>query len=350
MRLPYDVKDDPAFPQGGVAAVVVPAAAGRADAPVKVVVMQDDPEFPFLGPSGWQAVEYRWVSGPVRSEGSDLIVPLGERVTAQIEDYTPVRIGLPELGLEGQAVWQGITPPSNPGAPVSDPGGRSGSSFAASQAPSVAEPPPPPLPIPPPTPPTPPPPAPPPPPPPPSPPPPPPISPPPLPWWSKWWLWLLVAVLLLLIAAALLASRSTETPPVAPAAPPQAAVPAPPPAPALPPTLAELHDRGVSAAAAGNVDEALRQLRKPEAESYGPTLLYLAQALDSVDFAPGLYREPNDIAAIQLYSRACAAGEAGATAALQRLETELNRRADEGDMLSREALRLEIPKAKTACR
>lgn len=132
-------------------------------------------------------------------------------------------------------------------------------------------------------------------------------------------------------------------------APVSQAAPALPP-PAAPPTLAELHERGIAAAAAGNADEAWRQLRRPEAENYGPTLLYLAQSLDSVDFTQGLYREPNDIAALQLYARACAVGETGASAALGRLETEMTRRAAEGDVLAGEALRLEMPKAKTACR
>ncbi|KAA0675710.1 hypothetical protein [Roseomonas genomospecies 6] len=168
--------------------------------------------------------------------------------------------------------------------------------------------------------------------------------------------WLLPVILLALVvvavAAFLLYPRGEEQTAAAPQSV-SSHTPAPPAAPASPPpppTLAELHERGLAAAADGNADEAWRQFRRPEAESYGPTLLHLAQALDSVEFAQGLYREPNDIAALQLYARACAAGETSAPAALGRLETEITRRAQEGDVLASEALRLEVPKAKNACR
>ncbi|WP_282189011.1 hypothetical protein [Azospirillum sp. SYSU D00513] len=379
MRLPYEIKDDDHYPRGGVAAVVIPAAAGRASGPVDVVIAQEDPESPYLGQRGWQAVEYRWQASPVRDEGTDLVVSLGERVTALIEDFTPVRILLPDLKLEGQAMWQGVTPPSTAVPPAGDPSARGGSSFLTPV--TVAPPPPPPPPPPTPSPP-------------PPPPPPPvevvqpvvvqpvepepepvvsesqtetvPVSPPPdtpppdtpPPDRNKTGRsWLLPVILLVLIVAAafaafLLYPQGEEQTAAAPQ-PAPSQTPAPPAAPAPPPpplTLAELHERGLAAAAAGNADEAWRQFRRPEAESYGPTLLHLAQALDSVEFAPGLYREPNDIAALQLYARACAAGETGASAALGRLETEITRRADEGDVLASEALRLEVPKAKNACR
>lgn len=341
MRLPYEIKDDDHYPRGGVAAVVIPAAAGRASGPVDVIIAQEDPESPYLGQRGWQAVEYRWQASPVRDEGTDLVVSLGERVTALIEDFTPVRILLPDLKLEGQAIWQGVTPPSTTVPPAGDPSARGGSSFL------TAPPPPPPPPAPPP----------PPPPPPPVPPPSPPSPPsPPVDNDGKrrWLPWAILLALVVAGAAAafLLYQRGQEQTAVAPQpAPAQAPVsPAPPASPSPPPPLAELHERGIAAATAGNADEAWRQFRRPEAENYGPTLLYLAQSLDSVEFTQGLYREPNDIAALQFYARACAAGETGASAALGRLETEMTRRAAQGDVLAGEALRLEMPKAKTACR
>ncbi len=128
-RLPCTIRDDNAYPDCGVVAVVIPTSAGGTGDPLEVVIAQDDPGLPYLGPSGWQPTEYRWRSGPVRREGSDLIVPLGERVTTQLEDYTPLRILIPTLDLEGQAVWQGITPYPRMASPVANPGGRGGSSF-----------------------------------------------------------------------------------------------------------------------------------------------------------------------------------------------------------------------------
>ena len=128
--LPFTVRDDPSYEGGGVVALVVPTAAGRAGSPVEVVIAQEDPSRPFLGPLGWQATEYRWRSGQVRDEGADLIIPLGERVTTQLEEYTPLRIMVPALGLEGHTVWQGISPGPRSTTPVMSPGGRAGSSFS----------------------------------------------------------------------------------------------------------------------------------------------------------------------------------------------------------------------------
>lgn len=328
MPVPYEIKDDPLYPQGGVAAVLVPDAAGSAAGVVEVLIGQDDPERPFLGPAGWQPTEYRWRSGPVRAEGSSLVIPLGERITAQIEDYTPLLISLPLLERSGRVVWADITPPSSLGQLVSNSGASAGPSFinewAIPEQPSLPEPEPQPVPGPPP---------------PPKPEPLPPApEPPPIvlpdgavpPKPRKRWPWI-VAPLVVAVIAALWALAEYEK------------------------TLPSYrHKRAVALLASGGPDDAWSLLTPLESEGYGPTLLYLAQAIDSVDFTPGLYSQPNDLAAIQLYTRACAAGakeeKQDALAALGRLETVLRTRADEGDARADQYLRMQLPKAQTTCR
>ncbi|MBF0304849.1 MAG: hypothetical protein HQL41_04275, partial [Alphaproteobacteria bacterium] len=147
----WQVRDGYEDGRGGVAVVVVPVLGDRAGRPLNVVIARtDDEEEPFLGPEGWQPVEFRWHSGATRCEGVDLLLPLGQRVTAQIEDYTLLRLRLPEFGLEGQVLWEGITPPPSGAGPAVDPSVGAASSFTASD---VTPPPPPPPPSPPPQPP-----------------------------------------------------------------------------------------------------------------------------------------------------------------------------------------------------
>ena len=107
----------------------------------------------------------------------------------------------------------------------------------------------------------------------------------------------------------------------------------------------------MSAIAENRFDEAARLLNALEAENYGPALLYRARLADSVDFVPGFYARPDDVAALQLYAAACRAGQkAGVRDDLDRLERALRDKADDGDGIAAETLRLQLPKTKLDCR
>ncbi|MBF0305350.1 MAG: hypothetical protein HQL41_06860 [Alphaproteobacteria bacterium] len=106
---------------------------------------------------------------------------------------------------------------------------------------------------------------------------------------------------------------------------------------------------GVEAATAGRYGEAERFLLRPRREGYGPTLLFLAETMDSIGFTPGLRQQPNDMQALQLYTSACRGGVAGAREAILRLKKVLDESAGRGDVVAREILRLEMPKAKAVC-
>lgn len=125
-------------------------------------------------------------------------------------------------------------------------------------------------------------------------------------------------------------------------------VPPPPPAPE---SAAQRFARASEAIRAGNPDAAAGLLHQLETEGHGPTLLLLAEAIDSIDFTPGLYTAPNDIAAIQFYARACAGPERqAALSGLQRLGTALRARANEGDAVAEQLVTMQVPDAMAKCR
>lgn len=357
MRMLYEVRDEAGRP--GVACVVVPAAAGRARGIVEFIVVGDDVERPYLGLQGWQPVEYRWRSDKVRDEGVDMLVPIGERVTCQIEDYATLTIRFPALGCEGVVSWQGITPPVGgaPAAASRDPGG--GSSFfnepvvepavKAAPEPEPEPEPPPPLP-------------------------PPPPPPPPDDRRGLGWM-LAVLALLLIVGAGAGYAYYAKLGPFAVAAPPpaQETPPSPPPAPAEPPPPAQPAQQQPAPAqpttpqptpltpeqkqtqiqtwvTEGRYDEATRLLNELENANFGPAQLYRARMLDSIDFVGGLYAQPNDRAALELYAKACRNGQtAAARDDLQRLAQALRKMADEGDAFAEQNLRTALPKAMSDC-
>ena len=61
--------------------------------------------------------------------------------------------------------------------------------------------------------------------------------------------------------------------------------------------------------------------------------------MDSVDFQPGLLREPDDLRAVDLYAAACVGGAAEAKQKLGELAQSLEARANSGDGLAGELLR-----------
>lgn len=379
----------------GVAELILADCAGKASGVVDIVILSIDPDSdrPFLGPGGWRTGEYHWGSGVVRDEGRNLIAPLGPRITGNvIEDYETIRVQLPDLGAEGLLVWQGITPPQRgPNGPADDPAAGSGSSFDQAPIPPKPAPKPTPTPTPEPTPepeptrepepptpepavaPT------------PEPkqtpePPPLPPSPPPLtatldtPALPRaedkstsrrlQWIAAAAAIALAAIGVYVLPSQLIPTPvpppvgpsvvtpqppPPVPAPPPPSPPPPPPPAPPQQKSQGERHAEALEALKNGKKNEAARQFDQLERENYGPTLLFLAKEIDSVDFTPRIVNRPDDMKALGLYRRACQAGQAGRLD-VDWLERELKRRAEQGDGVAAESLRIALPSAKQACR
>ena len=108
--IPILVCDDDFYTQGGIVDLVVPSSAASLNGSVELIIMQDDdPSLPYLGPSSWQATEFRWQSGPTRARDGDTLVPLGERIAAQLEDFQTFRVVFPAHALEVVTVWQGVT-------------------------------------------------------------------------------------------------------------------------------------------------------------------------------------------------------------------------------------------------
>jgi hypothetical protein len=81
--------------------LVFPGMAGRAVGCAAMLIKQEDAQSPFLGPSGWQTGEYRWLSGPVRNDGHDLIVPLEDPVTRLVADVARLSVVLIYAAIEG---------------------------------------------------------------------------------------------------------------------------------------------------------------------------------------------------------------------------------------------------------
>lgn len=376
MVIPLEVRNDRNQPGSGIAELVVPRAAGRAAGILRLVIMQADEEEPFLGPAGWQAGSFVWRSGHAQAGDGDLLVPIGPLVTALIEDYTPLLVRLPDLDLEGQLMWSGITPPPSMKAGRPDPGADAASSFpggapppvmarpvpaapppppaeppAAMEPPPVAEPAPAPVAEPaisgkpvadtppdstPDTPPD-------------DPPDDPPLSDPPDPVpppgdgpRRRGLLWGVAALLLVAFLGGAYwlggggggADDSDRTADIVP--PP-------------PPGLADRYEMAVAAAQAGRFDEASTLFHALEREGHGPSLRYLAEAKDSLDFTPGLFEAPNDLDALLLYERACVARETEVPAILDRLEAALLERVEQGDVVARQILHLRMPAVRQSC-
>ncbi len=403
-----DLREDETYPQGGVAALRLCdpglAAAGSDRAPVEVIIRRNDEQEPFLGPAGWQVSEFRWQSGAVRGDAAGLIVPLGPLVCGQVEDYTPLEFQLPGLGIAGTAVWSEISPPpTGTGGAPSRLGPLAGSSFGAAEPPPepTYEPAPEPKPEPPPIPKLE-----------PGPPPTPKLEPipepdpvmrdvgasvPPVPPHIRMpqppqepaaaprktmklvLLSLGYVLLLALVIGGVIAvlwdekdapasqpvARQEEEMPFpaeeqapeaeavaqAPAEPEAAVEPEQPSGATTVPTrsAAERHADAVEAAQEGRRNDAVRGFQSLRMEGYGPTLLYLARAYDSVDFVPTVSMAPDDGEALSLYAAACEAGETGVAEDLAALRAVLQAKADQGDQIARMTLQFGYSDAEAAC-
>ena len=109
----------------------------------------------------------------------------------------------------------------------------------------------------------------------------------------------------------------------------------------------EVHACAMGTLGEGDLDRARSLLRQNE--DYGPTALYLAQQIDSIDFQEGLFVASDDIEAARLYGIACAQGVAEAPSSLAAVEAVLAQRADQGDRMAGEILRGPISNAREAC-
>lgn len=123
------------------------------------------------------------------------------------------------------------------------------------------------------------------------------------------------------------------------------------------PTPKELFAKGQSALQAGKFDEARPLLRQAEAAGNREAALLLAQRVDSLGFEAGLFAAPDDIEALRLYGKACAAGEDSERATvltaakkdLGALGEALKIKADQGDAIAADTLRGPFKEAEELC-
>lgn len=101
---------------------------------------------------------------------------------------------------------------------------------------------------------------------------------------------------------------------------------------------------------AGDVEGARTALRQAAAQDHGPSLLFLGELLDSVDFQAGYFTQPNDIAAMEYFAKACQQGTPAAAQALTTLGEALRTRAAQGDAMADIALRVNFEEAQQLCR
>lgn len=116
-----------------------------------------------------------------------------------------------------------------------------------------------------------------------------------------------------------------------------------------PPSLEDLHNRGVAAAEDGFMDDAVGLFRRPLAEGHVPTLLFYGAHYDSIDFSPFLVDRPNDQAALEFYKRACEAGSDEARSRVAALREHLETRAANGDVVADDTLYFSFPEVEAAC-
>ncbi|MCA8879438.1 MAG: hypothetical protein KDA73_05620 [Rhodobacteraceae bacterium] len=343
----------------------------------------------FLGPSGWQQSEHLFMAESFREEGGKLVLVLGpDVVDNELRDFDVVEMTFPEVGMVGQVAWEGITrsvqlseivpEPKTPRAPAGassgtgDPAGTAGTGGSTTGTPGGASsgtetgtptgpggdtggpgggttgP----------------------------------VEPPAKSGLPRWLL--IAAVLLVVLVAGALAylkpwekdeiaqteEGQTETTQDAESVPPataedatpeetapdtETAEPATPPAEepdgTAPPTdpMQAAYERGRAAITAGDCATAKSELQSGLDAGYGPTVLLWAEQQDSADFTPCLSETSNDVRALDNYRKACEAKVPEAKAALQVLLDDLQRRADEGDPVAEDVLRIATPKAVAAC-
>lgn len=254
----------------------------------------------FLGPNGWQVDEHRFVPVKQTRVGADLVLAFGpELADSALRADDIVIINLSDSPYEGQAVWPNVTRSMTLDVPK----------------PAIVPPPPPII--------T-----------------PPPIVPPkPVAAEKKRsaLLWVVPLVAVLAIAAVAVwyfGFRPVPTPvPVAqPAAP-----------------VVSDFERGQQAFAAGECTDARAAMQKAIDGGSTQAMLFWAREQDSVDFKACLVEQVNDISALRYISMACQENPDLARQEVDALQTELQRRADGGDVMAAEVLRLAMDKTRKAC-
>jgi hypothetical protein len=109
------------------------------------------------------------------------------------------------------------------------------------------------------------------------------------------------------------------------------------------------YERGLAAVEAGDCAAARTEMRAAEEAEYPPAFLYWAEAQDSLEFEPCLAETSNDIRALGQYERACAAGLEGASESFDALVADLERRAERGESVAEEVVRLVVPATREVC-
>jgi hypothetical protein len=313
-------------PLSGGKVEISTAAPASPSASYSVVVRRGTARDPFLGPDGWQQVEYCFAPVASRVENDWLILTFGSDLVdnvIRIDDV--VDLAIHELDRNAVVSWSGITRsvtlttpaaanpiPPLPMVPLPNTETPPPSSTPPRSNPAEAS-----------------------------------VS------ARSPFLWLLPFFVLLLCSAAGIAYwflwRSAPTAisyPVDPAATLLTEVDPETPAPV---SLVSAYERGVTAFAAGDCDTARVALQEAVTDGSGPALLFWAEQQDSLEFKECLTQSANDIRALDYYKRACAADMPDVSARLTVFQVELQRRADEGDITASEVLRVAFPAALTAC-
>jgi hypothetical protein len=324
---------------GGHVAITAPLPAFAIPS-YSVIVRRGTTKNPFLGPDGWQPVEHAFPAQSCETIGDRVQLILGpELVDSAIRPDDVVQLTIPELDLTDVVVWSGITRSvtltdvpkvtATPTAikPTSEP--DSGADIAPDvgpdfnqQAPNK---------------------------------------------FGKMWVLLVLAIL---IGGGVYWAFFHDTTPTDPIVVP---IPEIEEAVSLPPDPAEnpidsdtdrpadhpaqsaaedaqsAYQRGVAAFEAGECPSARSALQHAKSKEYGPALLFWAQQQDSVEFQPCITGAANDISALNHYKRACEAGVDTVMPDLNAFETELKRRAAQGDIVASEVLRVAFPNIKTIC-
>lgn len=79
----------------------------------------NDPAAPWLGPSGWQNPEHRFLPLDAAFEGDALVLVVGPEIVDAIPEFSVVELHLPEFGVAAKLSWEGV--PASYGTPIHQP-------------------------------------------------------------------------------------------------------------------------------------------------------------------------------------------------------------------------------------
>lgn len=320
---------------------------------------------PFLGPDGWQQVEHAFPAADYLVKGDRLLLTFGSDVVDNaLRTDDVIEISIPEIGLADVVVWTGITRSVDlsdevaevgaatpkrdekkafvPPPPFPSPHGGTDDDETDGDTDGqdedtgdVAPPPPPPGPT----------------------------------EGRPWWMIPLVIVALLALGGAgwwflmrdevpevaddpvapvIVEDEGTDTGETETVTEDTAEIEPVAPAPEVDPAQAAF-ERGLAAFEAQDCNTARSEMIDARDLDHGPAILFWAENTDSLDFDGCLSDTSNDMQALNRYRQACEAGVEGAGTQLEALEAYLQTRADNGDTVSGEVLRLAMPGVKAAC-